>query len=256
MLVKKIRSENLKSFQVLSPDFFLYKSLLFSSDYELMMKVKKKGYVPKSGLLLAQAIKRFSVYGKALDIGTGDLGFLANNLAYYGANDVFAVDLDKHAVEWAKGCSNFSHKIRWHNCDLFPHDEWDFNFIVSNPPQMPMPVSGSLHDYGGINGRETIIRIIKGSRCRLVKGGTLFLLCFDFLGVDYADEKMQSIFEIAGDNRFKTDIVSKNPRVIRKGGKTEENIKWIRSIYPWYSFFVNENGDYCYNLLVLKLVLT
>lgn len=251
-LTMKTDLKNSPSFQCLSNDFFLYKTLLFSRDCELVMKVKKGGYLPKSGLILAEIIRNSGVYGKVLDIGTGDLGFLANNLAYCGASEVFAVDLDGSAVEWARKCSNLSHLIKWHNCDLFPSHEYDFDFIVSNPPQMPMPSSGSLHDYGGANGRETIIRIIEGSRNRLVRGGTLFLLCFDFLGIEYA-ERMQSVFEIARDNGFDAEIISKYPRVIRKGGKTEESIVWIKSLYPWYSFFLDDNSNYCYNLLVIKL---
>ncbi len=61
---------------------------LASKDYNFAIRMKKDGYVPKSGLLIAEALKDIPIVGKkVLDIGTGEDGFLAYYLKARGASE-------------------------------------------------------------------------------------------------------------------------------------------------------------------------
>lgn len=218
------------------------------------MRIRHGGYIPKSGLLMAEQLRRLKVKGRVLDIGTGETGVLANCLLALGASEVLASDIDPEAIPWAQQASNRSSEIIWHSCDLFPKNQpvGTFHIIVSNPPQMPMPHAGHFHDYGGADGRSYIIRIIENAKHLLDPNGKLILLCFDFLGVENPCEQ-STIIEIAKANGLKTRIVARHRRSIRKGGQTEENIGWIKTVYPRYSFQIDTKGNYYHEVFILEM---
>ena len=220
------------------------------------MHIKHNGYIPKSGLLIAEQLEIMKIHGKTLDIGTGETGILANCLLAHGASRVVASDIDPIAIRWARQASNRSWEIALHSCDLFPSSQTDtngtFDIIVSNPPQMPMPYHGHLHDYGGSDGRSCIIRIIEYGKRLLSRNGKLVLLCFDFLSVDcsYGHE---TIFELAKRKGLKTNVTARHKRIIQKGGKTEENIGWIEKNSPGYIFQKDSNGNYYHEVLIIEM---
>ncbi len=220
----------------------------------MVTRIREGGYIPKSGLLMAEQLIRMKVRGKALDIGTGETGILANCLSALGASCVIATDIDPLATNWARQASNRSADILWINCDLFPHGLADgsFGIIVSNPPQMPMSYPGHPHDYGGSDGRDYISRIISKGRPLLREDGKLLMLCFDFLGVEH-DFGHESIIKFARSHGMDTRIVARHQRVIRKGGKTEENVKWIETVYPGYSFEKDASGNLHREVLILEM---
>lgn len=230
--------------------------ILLSEKLGIVMHIKHNGYIPKSGLLIAEQLEIMKIHGKALDIGTGETGILANCLLAHGASKVVASDIDPIAIQWAKQASNRSREIVWHNCDLFPFSQTEkdgtFDIIVSNPPQMPMPYHGHLHDYGGSDGRSCIIRIIERGKQMLRRNGKLVLLCFDFLSVDcsYGHE---TIIELAKRKGLKTSVTAKHKRIIQKGGKTEENIDWIERIFHGYIFQKDSRGNYYHEILILEM---
>jgi len=228
--------------------------ILISEKIGIAMRIRKNGHVPKSGILMAEQLCKLEIKGKTLDIGTGETGILANCLLALGASEVFASDIDPKVIRWARQASNRSSEIHWHNCDLFPENRNGNKFrnIISNPPQMPMPTPGSLHDYGGTDGREIILRILQCTPNYLKKDGYLFLLCFDFLGVDNRYNSSPTLVEIASSQNLKCEIITDFIQRIRKGGKTEENINWINHIYPYYVFKKDANGNTHYKIKILK----
>lgn len=197
---------------------------------------------------------KHDIHGKCLDIGTGETGLLANCLLGIGAKQVVATDIDEQAISWASQASNRSAEISWQHCDLFPEKlpRETYEFIVSNPPQMPMPRPGHFHDYGGPDGKIYIRRIIEQSRQLLTSSGKLFLLCFDFLGID-ADDCENSISGIAQEFGMETRILSKHPRAIRVGGETAKNIGWIETIHPWYSFKKTSENVLSCDIVLLQI---
>lgn len=221
----------------------------------LTFKIKRNGYIPRSGLLLARALNEINIKRRAvLDIGTGETGFLAYYALAKGANIVVACDIDKRAIAHAKIASENGKNIIWKVSDVFSNiPNIAFDFIVSNPPQMPMPNLGNFHDYGGSNGRDVILRIIKNSHNYLGDNGSIILLCFDFLGVIQRFSSEPSIKEIANNYGLRCAVIAKYKQRVRRGGKTEENLNWIKKVYPLYQFKKTPTGDYAYKIFILEL---
>lgn len=250
--------------QKISKNFYLTtsnygKRIIFSDKLKIIIQIKDKGFVPKSGFLIVDELQGLETFGRVLDIGTGETGILAHCLYALGASEVVATDIDQEAIKWAKISSDISPFVRWLNCDLYhnvDHDNVDhddkFDLVVSNPPQMPMLDKGHSHDYGGLDGKDVIIRIIQRSKDILKPQGKLILLCFDFLGVEGCSERV-SVFDIAQINGLKAEVLAKHKRVIRKGGKTEENMNWIRKVYPRYTFQKDRQGNYYHEIFILKM---
>jgi methylase of polypeptide subunit release factors len=228
--------------------------ILISKSLGLQIRIREGGYTPKSGLFIAEDLRELHVGQRALDIGTGETGFLANCLVALGATSVLATDVDPQAIDWARDASNRSGEILWECCDLVPDNlkKGVYDTIVSNPPQMPMPYPGPPHDYGGKDGRDYIERIIQHSQVLLSERGQLILLCFDFLGIEEATGT-QTIVEFAERNGLQTQILSRHNRIIRPGGKTEESLPWIEKMYPGYSFQKNSDGSKYHETFILRM---
>lgn len=251
---------NLKNAKRMSESFYLAEStdkpkIIFSSDLSISIEIKDNGYIPKSGLILAEELRKLTVTGQVLDIGTGESGILANCLLALGASKVIATDIDPDAIQWAHQASNISHLIQWENCDLcnYPlNQRGSFDLIVSNPPQMPMEYPGHSHDDGGLDGRDTILRIIERAPDLLRPNGKLIILCFDFLGIEKSLNCQPSISAISKKMGLKMKVLSRHRRSIRKGGKTEESLPWIQKVYPQYLFSKND-GNIFYEILVIEI---
>lgn len=166
-----------------------------------------------------------------------------------------ACDIDEDALEWAKQAGLRKTDISWILSDVFKSIERDrkFDLIVSNPPQMPMSMPGDSHDYGGCNGRDIIVEIINGCKGRLKEDGKLILLCFDFLGVLERLGSLPSLTELIEKEGLSHSIIGQCEREVRKGGKTEDNIEWIKRVYPKYQFRENWEGKLVYKVLVLEV---
>ena len=229
--------------------------MIFSEKLGIAIKIKGGGYVPKSGLLFVEELQKLTVSGRILDIGTGETGILANCLLAMGASGVVATDIDPEAIQWAQNASNISSAIMWEHCNLYPETarENRFDMIVSNPPQMPSLNINSLHDYGGLDGREIILKILYGAGNYLSMSGRIIILCFDFLGIDRRTNDHPSIQEIGNILGYKFKILRREVREVRKGGETEKNIGWIEKIYPRYKFIKNNCDNSIHNLLVIEL---
>jgi methylase of polypeptide subunit release factors len=243
------------SLKVLSELFILCESddgkWLISEQLNLIMKIKPGGYVPKSGLILAQYLQDNIdlCCRRVLDIGTGEVGFLAQYAFAAGASTVIGCDAELDAIEHAKGCSNTSYQIHWQVSDVYlqlDKNNSGFDVILSNPPQMPMQNQGSWHDYGfrGSNdGRAVIQRIIKSAPQWLSPGGRIFMLIFDFLGIEQSYDSCPNLCQFADEMNMSCKIVGRYPKIIRHGGETEKNLGWIKEVYPKYKFKQCQNGQ-------------
>jgi len=229
--------------------------IFVSRNLGVALRIKEGGYIPKSGLLLANVLDYCPIQGRVLDIGTGEIGFLAHYLLSAGASVVFASDIDEYTIEHASQSSDNSSNIKWIISDVFSGiTELDLDLIISNPPQMPCESGGyNDHDFGGDDGRNIILRIISNSSNYMVFGGHLIILCFDFLGVESRFNSQKSIMEIARDFGFKALVLGRFPHVIRRGGKTEENLDWIRKIYPRYEFKKTPENNFSHEIIILEL---
>jgi len=231
--------------------FLSYEGQELGARYRL--EIKPNGFVPKSGLIFSQYLESVVEGKRVLDMCTGETGILAIHSVAYGAIEVLGVDVDTEIIEWAdyNGRLNGFDNVEWKVSDLFSDiSQRKFDVIISNPPQMPME-RGHIHDWGGTNGRDFIERIIEESPDYLAEGGQLFMLIFDFLGVDinYGNViPLSDFFQIHG---FDTETVVRERRKVRKGGQTEKSIDFILKQYPKYEF-QSEGGDLFHEIFIVK----
>lgn len=232
----------------LTPKFLLYDN--FSKSYKLI--IKPGGHIPKSGILLSQNISSLVLNKKVLDIGTGETGVMAIHSSKCGAKKVVACDVNQKSLLWARKNSQANHikNIKWIKSSLFDKLKGKFDFIISNPPQMPMK-SGPLHDSGGIDGRSYIDKIIEDAPQYLEPGGSLVLLVFDFLSAVKKYGTKRTIFSSLKEKGFKTSIIASEKRFIRRGGQTEKSIKYIKKVYPKFNFFKDKKGRIFHRVFIL-----
>ncbi|MBP5679322.1 MAG: methyltransferase [Bacilli bacterium] len=232
--IKTYNPFNTKDYYILEKEgkkYFNYKNSL--------LELCDGGYVPKSGLLYDMVLDPKSCEGKdVLDLGCGYLGILGMIAYFNGAKSVDSIDCDPECIKWFNKLIK-DNRFQNMNCfesDYFQNVKRMYDMILANPPQMPM-ISGSVHDSGGIDGREYILQILKESLGHLKKDGDLYVLMFDFLGLDRRTGDMPSILEISKDYGYQdTELVYSADKEIKKGSVTEESIPHIQSIYPYYDF--------------------
>jgi len=256
---------NLREHKKLSNDISLIKndegdSFLQFHDNGMMVKVKRGGYIPRSGLIFIDYLRGIDIHGDVLDIGTGETGLLANYAYVRGVKSITACDKDKDVINYIRNESEGLNKneIKWVLGDVFNGaSDQVFDFILSNPPQMPMSKEGSLHDYGGVDGRDIILKILEKAKDHLrMPDGKLFMLCFDFLGIMESFSSGPSISQIAYKFGLNSRIVASHKRVIRQNGKTIKSIPWINKIYPRYVFKKYLNGDTYHNIHIIELTIS
>ncbi len=234
---------------------------IFSEKFGMCIRIKPNGYIPRSGFLLINALEKESFINKnVIDMGCGETGIIAHYLHSRSAQHVIGVDIDSDAISHVRTSSDQSSEIEWIVSDLFEKINEKFDFLISNPPQMPTSPENrfrlkDFHDSPGDSGRETIIRILKEAKKFIKTGGHIFMIIFDFLGIKKSFNLEPSLEEIANINGFNCEIVSNNKQVIRIGGQTEKNIPWIKKVYPGYSFTADEQGNLYHNVVVVKFSL-
>jgi len=76
------------------------------------------------------------------------------------------------------------------------------------------------------------------------------------MGVDRGFERIMIIIRIQSIGRshgMNTKIVARHQRVIRKEGKTAENVEWIKTVYPGYLFKKDASGNLHHEVLILEM---
>lgn len=243
-----------------------------TKDYEIVQEDEKRffkfngyklelspsGYIPKSGLIYDMVLNEDCCKGKSvLDLGCGYLGILGVTAYLNGAKEVDSIDYDRACVEWFNKLiqeNNFD-GISCYYSNLFKEvKRKQYDMILSNPPQMPM-IEGDVHDTGGLDGRDSIMEILEKSINYLNEGGGLYLLIFDFLGLDKRTNEKQSLFEIADSIGYKScEVVYSVKKFIKPNSVTYKSIPYINQVYPNYEFKqLNDGSKYC-NILIAKFI--
>lgn len=224
---------------------------------ELKLEIDEKGYIPKSGLLFEKVLNKDTCLDKkVIDLGCGYLGILGVIAFLNGAKHIDSIDCDKNCVEWFNKLiqDNNLSKFNCFESDYFSNvRDTDYDLILTNPPQMPM-LNGNQHDSGGIDGRKYILQILKESLKHLKDNAQLYILLFDFLGIDKRTNNNMSIVEIANNLGYSnSEIVFSIDKYIKNGSVTYDSITHIKQIYPLYEFeTVDESTKKC-QIKILKL---
>lgn len=226
--------------------FYINEGFL-QSDTGLNLRLRKDGFVPKSGLIYNTVLDDCAGK-KVLDLGCGDLGILGVLARQNGAMSVDSVDIDSNCVDWFNKLidENAFTNMHCYLSDNFSNVHNDFDMILTNLAQMPM-LEGSAHDSGGIDGRDNILEILNKSLEYLRQDGYLYMLLFDFLGIDKRTNNNPSLEEIADKEGYKNiEILESVDKEIVKGSVTYDSIDHILDVYPKYNFETNSRGNpYC-----------
>lgn len=247
--------EYIKNFYLLDDNEEKERYLLYSSkEVNYSLKIKKNGYIPKSGLIFSKTIEHDVAGKKVLDLCTGQLGILAVHSAMFGASNIKAVDIDEDCIDWLKMLirTNQIHNVEVFQSDLYSNLENEkFDIIFTNPPQMPM-LEGSVHDSGGVDGRDYILKILEDSLFHLNEDGALYILIFDFLGTNEKTNDKNSLFDIAFNLGYsKAEIVDQRKKIVKEGSVSYNSIDYIKTVYPKY-IFEKEKNDIYYNIQIVK----
>ena len=177
---------------------------------------------------------------KVLDLGCGYLSILGLIAMHYGAQSITSVDFDNKCLEWLTYIvkQNKIQNINIIQSDFFSNVEVNekYDLILSNPPHMPMVV-GRLCDSGGIDSKKCIKQILVESYSHLSENGELYIMMFDFLGIDKAYNNDCTLSEYAKKIGYSNiETVYEIIKNINKGSITFECLDYIKQIYPNYNF--------------------
>lgn len=221
-----------------------------------LLEICPSGYIPKSGLLYDKVLTEdICKDKKTLDLGCGYLGIIGLIALLNGAKKVNSVDFDIECVKWVnkiKEDNNLEYLTSWQSNWFSNVKDCDYDLILSNPPQMPMKEE-ALHDSGGLDGRKDILEILENGIYHLNDNGQLFILLFDFLGTSYKTNDNYSLFEIAKKIGYKDiKIVLEETKNIIKNSVTDQNLDYIKSIYPLYQFEKEHNKNCKIQILSMR----
>lgn len=228
---------------------------LVNLKFKYCLSIKNNGYVPKTGIFLLEKLSKYDFNDmNVLDIGTGETGILAIHLAAMGAKNIIGIDIDRNAIKWARlnaKLNNFNN-IKFKISDIKDYKPSDkLDIIISNPPQMPTEKISSIHDDGGLDGREYIDHIINFSFKYLKNGGLIFFTVFDFLNVEQSYNNNLSMMAYSKKIGLDLSIIGKQKKIIKSDSYTDKNIDWIKKQYPGYCFKRDNDGQLFYYIYVI-----
>ena len=114
----------------------------------------------------------------AVDVGCGT-GYIGITAALLGAGKVIAIDPCKEALDCTlrnASLNNLSNLCVCQGVELEPIKEKAVDLIITLPPQMPFFVDFNPERYGGRDGTDVIIKIIREARAVLKKETGRFYL--------------------------------------------------------------------------------
>ncbi len=110
---------------------------------------------------------------------------------------------------------------------------------------MPARNYSSAHDDAGIYGFDTINKILSNFDLHVYKDGKLYMLVFDFI--------YPLVIDACIAYNLKCKVKLKAKRLIRKGGKTEKNLKHIKEIFPEFKPILKPNGEMWHYIKIIEI---
>ena len=171
---------------------------------KIELEAPENVYYPREdSLLMANALEKLDLKGKkVLETGCGS-GFLSILTAKNGA-DVISVDINEEAVGITKiNAESNNVTLSVLESDLFSNVKGKFDFIIFNPPYLPVESGENDKTYvGGKTGRDTIEKFVSKVKSYLKPDGTVLILISSLTN----EEKVIDLFEM---QKMKTTVVAR-----------------------------------------------
>ena len=144
----------------------------------------------------------------AVDVGCGT-GYIGITAALLGAGKVIAIDPCKEALDCTlrnAALNNVSNLCVRQGLELEPVKEKAVDLIITLPPQMPFIADFNPERYGGLDGTDVIIKIIREAGAVLKKESGRFYLVHSALA---NPKKVREALNVNGFNWQTVDTVEK-----------------------------------------------
>ncbi len=154
--------------------------------------------------LLQKYVESYSKVDSVLDLGTGS-GIQAITASKYAKN-VTAVDINPHAIKYARKNAEGIKNIKFIESDLFSKVKGKFDLILFNPPYLPEEQDGEIEKdvalVSGKNGLEITEKFLDKASCFLNADGKMLLISSSFA-------KQELILEYAKRNLLEIKVLEK-----------------------------------------------
>jgi len=138
-----------------------------------------------------------------VDVGCGT-GYIGITASLLGAKKVYSIDPCSEALKCTlhnAGLNNISNLSVLEGCELEPVKGKKDDLIITLPPQMPFSIDFNPERYGGIDGTDAIIKIIREASIILKKGTGRFYLIHSSLA------NLEKVRTELSQNGFKWQII-------------------------------------------------
>jgi methylase of polypeptide subunit release factors len=213
---------------------------------KILIETADKVYKP--GLLTETICNKMVVKNGdvAVDVGCGT-GYIGITAALLGAEKVIAIDPCQEALECTlrnAALNNVKNLCVRQGLELEPVKEKTVDLIITLPPQMPFLNDFNPERYGGIDGTDVIIKIIREAGAVLKKETGRFYLVHSALA---NPEKVREVLNVNGFSWQIVDTVEKELIAKDINSLTEGLFDYIMGLYDKGLIeLVEKNGRYFY----------
>ena len=146
---------------------------------EITLEFDEDVYQPGSLTETLADLMEINPGDRVADVGCGT-GYLGITAALLGAEEVICIDPEPNAIRWTNhnaGLNKVHNVTTYLGKELDPVEHLPLDVIVTLPPQMPFSSNFNPWRYGGRDGSDVIIKIIRqAARVLNPVKGKLFLL--------------------------------------------------------------------------------
>lgn len=179
-------------------------------------------------------------------VGVGAVLIGKKTQQYYG------VDINEQAVKNTilnASVNNLDLSDRVVVGDCFASFNIQYDVVFANPPQLPTPTEKTRADWigfannGGAYGRDVMDKIIKEAPNHIKRGGRLYLLHFEMIG-------LQKTISSLHQNGFETEVLLTREQPV--GVLSFERLDYISQQLNYH--FVKRDGGFYHNISILRAV--
>ena len=187
-----------------------------------------------------------SMQGNVLDLGSG-CGIIGLAAAKLGSNSVLMVDKISEECELARknlALHGLKGRIMLNDYfqDIPEFVKKPFDWILSNPPELPSKEQWDIRECGGKTGWEHVDRVLEIAKDGLKQSGRLMLYVLNLLGITDPTGAHETLSSRANKKGFILEVIKEYKREIRFGNPAFREIRHITDTYPQAEFYAEKDG--------------